>query len=251
MPRGVVKINIDIEALQAFLQELPYYPYSVIGAGALILLLLVLLLVLAKRSKGAGKKGRSSSAGRGSAAKSGAPLRGMAVDGLSSAGEIDLQLVETIKNAPMGRVVLTPQHQEPVKPPVDPAILEAAVKACQEKFQEMYIEMYIGLGLMSDFEKMRTEVSKRIAVGEDTYHAMTELKMTPEGVVLMQWASVSGNILQSGEQHIGKGLLGIHGQELYSVYRYALNTMQEKGLATQAETQAKLDFMDRKIKELG
>jgi hypothetical protein len=134
---------------------------------------------------------------------------------------------------------------------VDPAVIEAAVKNCQQKFQEMYIDMYLGLGLMSDFERMRTEVSQRLADGKETYHAISELKMTPEAVVLMQMVSVSGSLLQSGEQHIGKGLLGIHGQELFSVYRYALTTMQEKGFATQAETQSKFDFIERKIQELG
>lgn len=241
-------MNIDsITPYLEILQDLPYYPYSLIGAGVLILILLLLLLVTRKkRSPSSQRKSSRTSTGTG-----GAPVRGMPVDGLSAHGEVDLQLIETIKNAPMGRVVLPTAPVEPPKPPVDPAVLASAVKACQEKFQEMYIEMYIGLGLMSDFERMRTEVNRRIEDGKEIYHSISELKMTPEGVVLMQMASVAGNILQSGEQHIGKGLLGIHGQELFSVYRYALNTMQEKGYATQAETQSKLDFMDQKVRELG
>lgn len=235
--------------LTEILQDLPYYPYSAIGIGVAILLLLILLLVMRGRSS---KKKTTKSAtppmvGKG---KDRAPVRGLAIDGLRQSGDIDTKIVEDIKNSPMGRIVL-PQEEAPKKPPVDPQLIEQAVKACQAKYQEMYIEMYIGLGLMSDFERLRTEVSKRLADGQETYHAISELKLTPEGVVLMQMASVAGNILQTGEQHIGKGLLGIHGQELHSVYRYALTTMQEKGMATIDETQAKLNYMERKIKELG
>ncbi len=230
------------------LQSLPYYPYSAIGIGAAILLLLLLLLLMRGRSP---KKKKKSAAppmtGRG---KDRVPVRGLAVDGLRQSGDIDEKIVEDIKNSPMGRIVL-PQEEAPQKPPVDPQLIEQAVKACQAKYQEMYIEMYIGLGLMSDFERLRTEVSRRLADGQETYHAISELKLTPEGVVLMQMASVAGNILQTGEQHIGKGLLGIHGQELHSVYRYALTTMQEKGMATVEETQSKLNHMERRIKELG
>jgi hypothetical protein len=154
----------------------------------------------------------------------------------------------TFQPAPTFQAAAPTYQPQPV---VTPEALEAAVKSCQEKFQETYIEMYIGLGLMSDFERLRGEINRRLEDGKETYHAISELKMTPEAVVLMQMASVAGNILQSGEQHIGKGLLGIHGQELFSVYRYALTTMLEKGFATQSETQSKLSFMEQKIQELG
>jgi len=175
----------------------------------------------------------------------------MPVDGLSSYGDFDQALLESIKNSPMGRVVVPTAAPEPPKPVVDPVLLEQAVKLCQEKFQETYIEMYIGLGLMSDFEGLRTEVGNRLKDGKEAYHAISELKMTPEGVILMHMASVAGNILQSGEHHVGKGLLGIHGQELLSVYRYALNAMQERGFASQADVQSKLDYIELKVRELG
>lgn len=243
----VERIQNLFQTLTEALQGLPYYPYSAAGIGVAILLLLILMLAMRGRSKKA--KG-SRSGGHSASGKKGAPVRGLAVDGLRQSGDVDAKLIDDIKNAPMGRVVL-PQQEEPQKPPVDPRLVEEAVKACQDAYQNMYIEMYIGLGLMSDFERLRTEVSKRLADGQETYHAISELKMTPEGVVLMQIASVAGNILQTGEQHIGRGLLGIHGQELYSVYRYALTTMQEKGMSTVEETQAKLNYMERKIKELG
>jgi hypothetical protein len=222
------------------LQNLAFYPYSVIGTGALALLLLILLMFMRKRSSPSQRR-KSSRSGKNSAET---PVRGKPVDGLSFDGDpIPVDVPPTFP--------LQPVSPPPPKPPVDPAVIESAVKLCQEKFQEMYIDMYLGLGLMSDFERMRTEVSQRIADGKETYHAISELNMTPEAVVLMQMASVAGSLLQSGEQHIGKGLLGIHGQELFSVYRYALTTMQEKGFATQDETQSKLDFIDRKIQELG
>ena len=239
-------MQIDILQYLEFLESLPYYPYSAIGIGVLILFLIIVLFAKRKRSPGKSKSAYSKkSKGEGPV------VRGMPIDGLLSYGEVDLELVENIKNSPMGRVVLPNAPAAPPKPPVDPVLMEAAVKACQDIFQEIYIEMYLGLGLMSDFENMRAELARRIADGKETYHAIDELKMTPDGVVLMQMASVAGNILQSGEQHVGRGLLGIHGQELFSVYRYALNTMQEKGYATLSETQSKLDFMDRKIQELG
>ncbi|MDR3264744.1 MAG: hypothetical protein LBT15_01915 [Synergistaceae bacterium] len=240
------RLKIVLETLEG----LPYYPWSVVGGVALVLLLLVAALVLGKRSSK--KKGRSSSTGsapRGG--RSGVPVRGLAIDGLRGDGDVDMQLVESIKNAPMGRVVLPDTPVEPPRRQVDPALLEQAVKACQDKFQDMYIEMYIGLGLMSDFDQMRTEVSRRVADGQETYHVISEMNMTPEGVVLMQMASVAGSMLQTGEQHIGRGLLGIHGQELFSVYRYALTTLQERGFASVDETQSKLDFMEKKIRELG
>ncbi len=241
-----MELKIDVSEYLQYIQDLPYYPYSVLGVGVFILLLLIVLLALRKRS--ASPKQKTS---RNSKAAKNTPVRGLPVDGLSAFGEVDLTLIESIKNSPMGVVVLPTEPVAPPKPPVDPALLEAAVKTCLQKFQEMYIEMYIGLGLMSDFERMRTEVTRRIEDAKETYHSLSELNMTPEGFVLLQMASVSGNILQSGEQHIGQGLLGIHGQELFTVYRYALNTMQEKGCATQEEVQGKMNFMERKVQELG
>jgi hypothetical protein len=234
----MLSLNIDVSQYMELLQGLPFYPYSVIGAGAFVLLVLVLLVVMRKRSSSS--RGRKSS--RSSKASAGTPIRGKPVDGLSPYGEVD--------NTSGPSQTFSPPPPPP-KPPVDQATLDAAVKSCQEKFQEMYIDMYLGLGLMSDFEKMRTEVGRRLADGKEIYHTISDLKMTPEAVVLMQMASVAGSILQSGEQHIGKGLLGIHGQELFSVYRYALTSMQEKGFATQAETQSKLDFIEHKVQELG
>jgi hypothetical protein len=232
----MLNLNIDVSQYVEILQDLPYYPYSLVGAVALVLALMILVF---KGKRSSPSKRRKS--GRGNKVSAENPVRGKPMDGLSPEG--DLLLTDDQyqpKPAP-----------PPPPPPVDPALIEAAVKLCQEKFQEMYIDMYLGLGLMSDFERMRTEVSQRIADGKETYHAIAELKMSPEGVVLMQMSSVAGSLLQSGEQHIRKGMLGIHGQELFSVYRYALTTMQEKGFATQGETQSKLDYIDRKIQELG
>jgi hypothetical protein len=233
----MLSLNIDVSQYLEVLQNLPYYPYSVIGAAVLVLVSLILLVFLQKRSSPfRGRKSRSKKAPAEN------PVRGKPVDGLSADGNL------IIPTATSPSPVLPPK---PPRPPVDPALIAAAVKSCQQQFQEMYIDMYLGLGLMSDFERMRTEVGQRLADGKETYHAISELKMTPEAVVLMQMASVAGSLLQSGEHHVGKGLLGIHGQELFSVYRYALTTMQEKGFATQAETQGKLDFIERKIQELG
>ena len=226
-------MQIDVSQYLEMLQDLPFYPYSVIGGVVLVLLLLVLVIVLARKKSSKGRK----------KGKNAGPIRGRAADGLSPYGELDPNFFQNQDS--------TNPMPPPPPPPVDPAVLAAAVQQAQNRFQEMYIEMYIGLGLMSDFERMRLEVNKRLGDGKDTYHAMSELKMSPEGVVLMQMASVSGNILQTGEQHIGKGLLGIHGQELLSVYRYALNSMQERGFATPEETQNKLNYMERKIQELG
>lgn len=243
-------IRERMEIILEILQDLPGYPYSVAGAAAAVVLLLLLLMLVGRRSSPKkAKQGRSAPASRG---RSGTPVRGIAVDGLRGDGDFDMNLIESIKNSPMG-VVATPSvtTMEPPKPSVDPQVTEQAVKACLDKFQEMYIEMYIGLGLMSDFDQMRTEVTNRLSNGQETWHAISELKMTPEGVVLMQMASVSGSMLQSGEQHIGRGLLGIHGQELFSVYRYALTTLQERGFASAADTQSKLDFMEQKVRELG
>jgi hypothetical protein len=234
----MLSVSIDVLQYMAFLQDLPFYPYSVIGAAALVFLLLILLVFARKRSSPSQRR-KSSRSSKGSADT---PIRGKPIDGLS----LDGDLIPT--DVPPA---FPPKPAEPPAPPVDPAAIEAAIKLCQEKFQEMYIDMYLGLGLMSDFERLRTEVSQRLANGKETYHSISELNATPEAVVLMQMGSVAGSLLQSGEQHIGKGLLGIHGQELFSVYRYALTTMQEKGFATQAETQSKLDFIERKIQELG
>jgi len=228
------------------LMSLPYYPYSAIGLAVVILLLLVALMASSRKRRYSAPQSKPYR-------PSGARVVGMPVDGLSSFGEFDDKPDKPDK--PMEMVVIpaapiAPIH-EPPKQAVDPALIEQAIKACQEKFQEIYIEMYIGLGLMSDFERLRTEVGHRLKDGQETHHVMTELKMTPEGVILMQMASVAGILLQSGEHHVGKGLLGIHGQELFSVYRYALNTMLEKGFASQDETHGKLSFMEKKVQELG
>jgi hypothetical protein len=237
-----------------YLAGLPYYPYSVIGAAVVALVLLLSIVLLARKGSSSSSSSSPSSSsnkkrkfGRGKANER--PVRGTSIDGLSPTGEIDMELLRNIQNGSTKKVVF-PVTPAP-KPLIDPAAMEAAVKACQEKFQETYIEMYLGLGLMSDFEALRAEMGRRIADGKETYHAISELRFTPEGVVLMQMASVAGNLLQSGEHHIGPGLLGIYGQELFSIYRYALTTMQEKGFSSLAETQSKLDFMEQKIRELG
>ena len=133
---------------------------------------------------------------------------------------------------------------------IDPE-LKQAIKTCQEKFQATYMEMYIELGLTSSFDRFRTEVGTRLKDGKEAHHAISELKMTPEGVALVQMAVVAGNMLQSGECHTGKGQLDVHGRELLAVYRYALNTMQTKGLASLGDVKSKLDFMEKRIGELG
>ncbi|MDR1874105.1 MAG: hypothetical protein LBQ90_03700 [Synergistaceae bacterium] len=240
------------------LKVLPYYPYSVIGAVVVVVLLLLVPLLLKSRGGTSSRKAKGRGPSSSRSPRTAGPIRGVAIDGLRENGDVDNDLLKDIKLRPSAEGVgpLPPVQNpdlsaNPVKPETDPALLEQTVQACLEKFQEMYIEMYIGLGLMSDFDQMRTEVSRRLANGQETYHAIAEMKMTPEAVVLLQMSSVAGNILLSGEQHIGRGLLGIHGQELLSVYRYAMTALQEKGLASVSETQSKLDFMEKKIRELG
>jgi hypothetical protein len=236
-----------------YLTNLPYYPYSVVGAAALILALLLSVVLLARKGSVSSSSPKVSPKKSGSVRgkTGGAPIRGTSIDGLSPTGEIDMDLLESMKGSGTDTTVAPVPPVVVPKPAADPVAMEAAVKACQEKFQDTYIEVYLGLGLMSDFEQLRTEVGRRIADAKETCHAISELGLTPEGVVLMQMVSVSGNLLQSGEHHIGKGLLGIYGQELFSIYRYALTAMQEKGFAGRAETQSKLDFMEQKIRELG
>ena len=112
------------------------------------------------------------------------------------------------------------------------------------------MEMYIELGLATNFEQFRMGVGNRFK-SKETYHAVSELKMEPEGVVLVQMAIVAGNTLQSGASHVGKGQLDVHGREIFAVYRYVLNTMLEKGLASQADVLNKIDSMEKTIQELG
>ncbi|MDR1376704.1 MAG: hypothetical protein LBJ22_04260 [Synergistaceae bacterium] len=242
-------MSIDVSQYMEMLQDLPYYPYSVIGVMSLVLLLLIFLLVMRKRSSPSKRRGPS----RPSKALAEALARGKPVDGLfPGGGSIVMNMPDDF--SPISpRPAPTPPSpvSTPPKPSADSAVIDEAVKNCQRKFQEMYIDMYLGLGLMSDFEQLRTEVDQRLADAKEYTARSPNSGLTPEAVVLTQVASVAGNLLQSGEQHVGKGLLGIHGQELFSVYCYALTTMQEKGIASQAETQDKLDFMKHKIQELG
>jgi len=112
------------------------------------------------------------------------------------------------------------------------------------------MDMYIELGLATDFEQFRMWVANRFK-SKETYHAVSDLKMEPEGVVLLQMAIAAGNTLQSGASHTGKGQLDVHGRELFAVYRYALNTMLEKGLASQADVLNKINLMEKTIQELG
>jgi len=251
----VEKLAPLMEKLESFVENLPYYPHSVMWIAAAISLLLAALLISRRRSRRKSKRPK-------------ATVTGVAV-GLSSHEEFNCE------NAPIGNAggstVTTPTSTTPTvtastivapEPPgiaapgvtypsvADPAF-EQAVKDCQEEFQEIYMEMYIELGFTSDFEQFRTDVVRRLKEGKETYHAISEFKMTPEAVVLVQMASVAGNILQSGGRHAGKGQLDIHGQELHRVYCYALNTMQEKGFASSADVQNKVDFMEKMVQELG
>ena len=140
---------------------------------------------------------------------------------------------------------------EPAKPIVDDAALEQTAKLCQGKFQGIYMQMYIELALVSNFDQFRTEVASRLRENKDIYRAVSELGMPPEGVILMQMAAVTSSFLQSGEHHTGKGQLNTKGQELLKVYRYTMDAMREKGIVSHADAQDKLDFMEKKMRELG
>ena len=233
------------------LEVLPYYPYSVIGAAVVILLLLIV-------------RGRLSPKKRSPANRSKGAVTGVAV-GLASHEEyhgnapVDNANVMTApfptatSTAPMATAPMatapTATAPEPYGSVADQTH-DQVFKACQERFQAIYMDMYIELGLASDFEQFRTEVRNRLK-SKETYHAVSELKMDPEGVVLVQMAIVAGNTLQSGASHVGKGQLDVHGRELFAVYRHALNTMLEKSLASQDDVRNKIDFMEKALQELG
>jgi hypothetical protein len=144
---------------------------------------------------------------------------------------------------PATPVSAAPERQDPG--------LKQAIKQCQGKFQGIYMEMYVELGLVSNFDRLRTEVARRLREDDETFRAISDLGMAPEEVIFMQIASSAGSALQSGEHHKGKGQLSIQGQELLKVYRHALDAMRKKGSASQADVQSKLDFIDKRVRELG
>ncbi|MCL2010757.1 MAG: hypothetical protein FWG71_09490 [Synergistaceae bacterium] len=261
------------------MEGLPYYPYSAMGIGAVVLLLLAVMIGGRKRpSSQKNNPNRPRVVGVAVGMSSHEEFSGgYAYDDYSyMGGPIGSAATPSMAVPPIPAVppliaappIMTSQPAAPAAaaappspPPPPPAVVpelsipmnpahEQTFKLCNGKFQGLYMEMYIEMGLVSNFDRLRTEISHRFKSAE-THRAVSEEGMTPEGVVLMQMANVAGDFLQSGERHTGRGQLDIHGQELLKVYRYALNTMREKNFATQAETQSKLDFMEKKVQELG
>jgi hypothetical protein len=113
------------------------------------------------------------------------------------------------------------------------------------------MELYIEFGLTSDFNQFREEITRRLKQDRDTHRAISELNMTPKAIALAQMASVAAGFLQSGEHHTGKGQLNAHGQELLKVHHYALNMMLEGGFTNKTDVQSKMDYIEKKVRELG
>lgn len=267
------KLQIDLSPYLEYLQEMPYYPYSAVGAGALILLLPLLLLFA--------RRGRTTKRPAARSSRTTAPIvSARAIDGLSSSGEADASFSAHATSAPFkpatpppaapaSRPVTVPPvastppiaqshtataQQHPVPPQAAPPPAPAPVaprpsvaptsanKGLHDKFQELYFELYFELGLSTDFEDVRTTVEARL-------NSVSAGAAAPDVAVLQQLAEVVEEMLKSGKNHVGKGVLGTHGQELFGVYRYALRTLQAKGQASQIES--KLDALEQQMRLLG
>jgi hypothetical protein len=163
-----------------------------------------------------------------------------------------------IQGAP--RVVFSPENPAPdvsVKPSskLDPEASESeeavadSIRACRDKFQEVYIEMYLSLNLASDFGDLMRAFDRRLDQGTEPHRLVFELGMSPVAAVWTLMSGVVDDLLTTGNYHIDKGFLGLHGQELFNVYRYSINALQNKGFVTLDEAQSKIFALEKKIEE--
>ena len=110
--------------------------------------------------------------------------------------------------------------------------------------------MYISLNLISDFADLMRAFDRRIDQGVEPYRLIVELGMSPIAAVWTLMCNVVDDLLTTGNYHIDKGFLGLHGQELFNVYRYAMNALQNKGFATPDEARSKISTLEKKIEEI-
>lgn len=243
MGKGLYRLQIDLSPYLEYMQEIPYYPYSLIGGGVLLLLLLV-----AMRKKKPAKPPASRITRRP------AVIAAKPIDGLSASGELiarpaDIPVVSYQPvDTPVESVIAAPLHvsAEPLAPTLSvsaaqpirtsqPAPMESTIrssrnKALRDKFQELYFDIYFELGLSTDFEQMRNIVEARLDQQAGVSTA------APDILVFQQIADGVEDMLKSGKYHLDKGALGPHGQELFNVYRYALGSLQAKGQISNIES---------------
>jgi hypothetical protein len=107
--------------------------------------------------------------------------------------------------------------------------------------------MYISLNLISDFTDLMRAFDRRVDQGVEPYRLIAEFGMSPVAAVWTLLCDVVDDLLTTGNYHIDKGFLGLHGQELFNVYRHAMDALRNKGFATPDEARFKILSLEKKI----
>lgn len=139
---------------------------------------------------------------------------------------------------PVAPIPVVPPAAAPIAPPAGPLQAPEPPKTTPASnllspldadFQRIYIEMYIDRELTTNFSALRANVNAKLAVGAPTEPLMPTGSANPEESIFAYLALAALDDLQSKESHLESGILTPHGQELCTIFDYALNRLRGSG----------------------
>ena len=131
--------------------------------------------------------------------------------------------VEPVASAP------APAVRPEVPGPPDPAPASSRVTSLNANFRKIYIVMYIDLELTTNFSALLADVNGRLARKAPTEPLMPTGSGGPEDEIFAHLALAALDDLQTKEPHFESGILPPHGQELCTIFEYALNRLKGSG----------------------
>lgn len=107
-------------------------------------------------------------------------------------------------------------------------------------FRKIYIVMYIDRELTTNFSALRANVNGRLARKDPTEPLMPTGSGSSEDNIFAHLALAALDDLHSKEARLETGALSPHGQELCTVYEYALQRLRESGRLAEEPAQSLL-----------
>lgn len=133
-----------------------------------------------------------------------------------------------------------PAVRPEVPEPPGPAPAPSRVTPPNADFRKIYIVMYIDRELTTNFSALRDNVNGRLARKDPTEPLMPAGSGSSEDNIFAHLALAALDDLHSKEARLETGALSPHGQELCTVYEYALQHLRESGRLAEEPAQSLL-----------
>lgn len=151
---------------------------------------------------------------------------------------------EPAAGAPIAAPAAAPAPAPAVRPgvpePPGPAPAPSRVTPPNADFRKIYIVMYIDRELTTNFSALRDNVNRRLARKDPTEPLMPTGSGSSEDNIFAHLALAALDDLHSKEARLETGALSPHGQELCTVYEYALQHLRESGRLAEEPAQSLL-----------